>query len=108
MTSLKLYLSTGIDPLSRGGIKDSIGRKFAELPNAIRHDAVMAIIECEVDHGIDADQYWLEVMCSEEDPEGVVLLIANHFTDVVDVKAYHPQTGTFKFKLRGTAPLVGF
>lgn len=108
MPSLRLYLSTGISPEGGESIKDSVRQGFAQLPSTLRRDAVLAIIECEVVHGEDADPYWLEVRCSKEDHEGVVLQIANYFIEVVDVEAYHPQTGALKFKLRGTGPFVGF
>jgi len=74
---------------------------FNSLPPEIRDDAVMVIDRKPVRHGKDAEPFWLEIRASDETPLKTVVAIANHFKVATDREVYNPQTGTFKFFLRG-------
>ena len=101
-----IFTILSISPYARQEMKVAVKRQFADLPLAIRHDAVLAIIVCEVVHGVDADPYWLEVKCSKDSGISTVVQIANHFLGVIDVEAYNPQTGAFIFREKGGKPVL--
>ena len=106
MPSLKMYVGNEIDSKKRVEIEKEVKQRFAQLPSAIRNDAVLAVIECQVVSSDNADPYWLEVKCSKNTHSGEVVQIANYFVDVIDVEAYDPVSGAFVFKPKGSDPLT--
>ncbi len=103
MPSLKLYINEGVAVDLRAAFVARVRQRFAGLPDDIRKDAVLACISCGVDRGEGANDRWLEVKCSKGTSPETVVLIANSFLDIVDVEAYNPEAGYFRFRPKGSS-----